>query len=441
MTGFLDNLVQLLVVFPAAALCYIPMKDKLRFSPLKTAAMLFALLLVSVPLMSFIFSLIPVNSNLLFLSVLVGFLFYFAKTVKVSFICAANSFFFSCAVMSFLTDLAFFYDAKLHPMSKTDSFSLDAALFQIIISCIALALLTYPLSKWGSELINNISTPRIWKAFIAFPLFFLGLNIVLIPYNYETLHINNVLKIYPVLLLVMLALMMMVYILFYHISVSAEEGEKNKARIRFFEMQESNYRILKKYMSETEKLRHDFRQTIRTLSGLAEENDLASLKKYISDYSGSLPEREFESFCENPAVNALLNYYFRLFTGGGVTLKWEISLPEKISVLEPDLCSLLGNVLENALNGCRTVKNQDERRHCLSLALQNDAFIYIVSINSFDGIVNKKDGKYLSNHPSHGIGLSSITMTAEKYHGFARFSHTENEFTADIMLNTPPPKI
>lgn len=434
MSVFIDNLVQLHVVFPAAVLCYIPMKDKLRFSPLKTALMLFALLILSIPLMSFIFSLIPVNSNFLFLSVLVGFLFCFKKTVKVSFICAANAFLFSCAVMSFMMNFAVFYDANLHPMSKNENFSLGAALFQIIISCLAAALLTYPLSRWGSELINNISNPRIWKAFIAFPLFFLGVNIVLIPYNYETIHTDNLFIIYPVLLLFMLALMMMIYILFYHISVSAEEGEKNKARIRFFEMQESNYLILKKYMSETEKLRHDFRQTIRTLSGLAEENDLESLKKYISDYSGSLPERDFENFCENPAVNALLNYYSKLFTGDGVALKWEISIPEKISVLEPDLCSLLGNVLENALNGCRTVKNKSERRHCLSLTLKNGAFMYIVSINSFDGSVNKKDGKYLSNHPSHGIGLSSITMTAEKYRGTALFHHNDNEFCADIML-------
>ena len=46
-----------------------------------------------------------------------------------------------------------------------------------------------------------------------------------------------------------------------------------------------------------------------------------------------------------------------------------------------------------------------------------------------------KDGDYMSTRINgHGIGLKSITSTAAKYGGSARFSHEGNEFYTDVIL-------
>ena len=46
-----------------------------------------------------------------------------------------------------------------------------------------------------------------------------------------------------------------------------------------------------------------------------------------------------------------------------------------------------------------------------------------------------KDGQYLSTRSGgSGLGLKSITSTAAKYGGMARFYHESNEFCSDVMI-------
>ena len=78
---------------------------------------------------------------------------------------------------------------------------------------------------------------------------------------------------------------------------------------------------------------------------------------------------------------------------------------------------------------------EGERFHNFSLLLKNERDLYIVSTNSFDDEVRKKDGKYASSRKDgSGIGLSSIRITAEKYNGTARFSHDDKVFYIDVVM-------
>lgn len=130
-----------------------------------------------------------------------------------------------------------------------------------------------------------------------------------------------------------------------------------------------------------------------------------------------------------------MNYYAQLAASNGIQLDWHTDIPEWIHVAEPDLCSLLGNLIENAFAGCSTVEDTAPRYHCLSVELRNNVNLYIVSTNSFDGFVRLKDGQYESTkRKGSGIGIHSVKMIAEKYRGTARFHHMGTEFYADVML-------
>ena len=68
---------------------------------------------------------------------------------------------------------------------------------------------------------------------------------------------------------------------------------------------------------------------------------------------------------------------------------------------------------------------------------QNDAQLVIVSLNSFSGRIKKQGDRYLStNRKGSGIGLTSISETALRCGGEARFSHdsAKKEFYIDIMM-------
>jgi sensor histidine kinase regulating citrate/malate metabolism len=265
-------------------------------------------------------------------------------------------------------------------------------------------------------------------------LIFLVLNIAIVPHEYSTLHIGKSFPLYIAILSVLLLLMVILYIAFYLIATGVLKKAELTERIQFFEMQERQYKLQKEYIKETSKQRHDFRQSIFTLKQLADENDLTSLKNYLSDYVNALPKTEIVQYCSNNALNALLNYYAHSAAEHGIELQWNIELPDTITVSEPDLCSLFGNLIENAFAGCNTLE-EGKRYHCLSVTVRNNINLYIVSTNNFDGFVKIKNNRYISTkRTGGGIGIRSVNMICEKYNGNAHFHHKGNEFYADVML-------
>ena len=62
------------------------------------------------------------------------------------------------------------------------------------------------------------------------------------------------------------------------------------------------------------------------------------------------------------AVNALLNYYEQIARQYNIDVKFRIALPDELDISVSDLCSILGNLIENAIDGCKTA--EEGERYC-----------------------------------------------------------------------------
>ena len=129
---------------------------------------------------------------------------------------------------------------------------------------------------------------------------------------------------------------------------------------------------------------------------------LFHLKKYIN----ALPVSHVITYCQNNSVNALLNYLIPIARESAVDIRIYINIPEHLPVTDIDLCSILGNVLENAIDGCKTVSSE-KRSVQLSVTTRHDSYLYIVSTNTFDGIVKKEN---ISVSTKSGIKYLDLTV-------------------------------
>ena len=146
----------------------------------------------------------------------------------------------------------------------------------------------------------------------------------------------------------------------------------------------------------------------------------------------AMPVNEVVNYCGNPAVNALLNFYTHVASQNQIALTLRISLPEQLPVSDVDLCNMLGNILENAVLACQKTS---DRLIQLTVQEENRSQLYIVAVNSFDGKVRLKDCRYLStNRNGNGLGLSSVTSTAESCGGVAQFHHDDKCFYSNIAI-------
>lgn len=425
---------QFFILFPSALLCYLPMKNQLKFTPVKTALLCLGIWVPYALLVSFLCFVTGLDVNVALLPSLLLFFLFYRYTVRSGLSCILSIFVGSCTLMTFPAHFAYALDAWLYPTSGPASFSMWAALFQLGLSCLFAALLYFPCAKLYPRMVRQLSFPRVWYPLLAVQSIFFLFNMLMIPHSYQTMYTGRVFSMYLALEVVLLILFILIQIIFYHLADAILEHTKLMERSRALEIEAKQYRILQNYMQQTRRLRHDFRQSVHILASLAEAGNLPDLKAHLQEYEQRWNIVAPVNYCANASLNALFNYYKSMADSEGVDTNWQLHIPEMLTVSELDLVSLFGNLMENAIDGCRTLP-PGQRSFALSVEIHQENCMYIVSTNSFDGHTRKKHDCYLSTKQNgEGTGLFSITIVAEKYCGNAQFSNSEHEFFADVML-------
>ncbi|MEG0736969.1 MAG: ATP-binding protein, partial [Longicatena sp.] len=142
------------------------------------------------------------------------------------------------------------------------------------------------------------------------------------------------------------------------------------------------------------------------------------------------------SFCDNIAVDSLLKYYYSLAKNKDISINIRLILPHTLPISDVDFCTILGNLLENAIEGCRTLS---EEKRKLKLRISSHAGNLMLTIdNTFDGKLHLNNGEILSRkrgNEKKGIGLSSVMAVAEKYDGFLRWDVKDGWFLVSVQMS------
>ena len=429
----IPTLLSFLMILPAQVLCLLPLRHQLKPGWKKTLWIMAALNLVLFPAAAFFTWRYDLPINLVLLPLLLIFFVVYQCCLKCPLSKSLSVFLSVTALMAVLCNLACAIEAFLDPSAGANSISLRSALIQLAVNTAAAGLLFYPFYKYGSRLIDHLELEKIWYMTLPFSIVLIICNLFIRPLKYETLFVNNVFRSFIFSIFTFLTLWALLCVIYYQIVMGVLTASRAMERMRMLEMQESQFESQQRYMESFARTRHDFRQNILTMKNLFHEGNYQQLGTYIDEYYNALPSPETRRYCPNGALNALLNYYAGKAEENETRVTFHIDLPAKVSVSDVDLCTIIGNILENAVAACSDLP-AEERMISLSVLAQNSR-LYIVATNSFSGIVRQRNGEYLSlRHSGSGIGLKSVRTSAEKYHGKAEFSHSGKEFHSDVML-------
>ena len=431
---WLSALLRFLVLLPSGASCYYVMKNQMRYTKLKTALLGMAVLLPYAFLCSTLSAILWIDVNIILLPSLILFFFPYRCTVTASLPKCLSIYIGVCAVHTFPAQFAYAFDAFQHPASGAANFSVEAAFFQLGLSCLVAAAFARPACGLFFRIIDCLDTPKIWYSTAVLSSVFLIFNIAAVPQSYSTLHTGRMFSLFLLLESCLFAILTAIYVLLYlGTSVILEHAEL-KERTQLLEMQARQYRTLQEHMHQTARLRHDFRHSVCLLSSLAEKGDIGSIRVHLAGYEVSLAENAPSNYCANAALNALFSHYHEMAVSAGIETDWHMELPKLSLANEFDIVSLFGNLIENAIDGCLTVL-EGRRYFCLTTEIRHNNTLYIVSTNNFDGTVRKgKDGYRSTKHSGNGIGLAAIAAAAEKYGGSAQASNSGTEFYGDVVL-------
>lgn len=424
--------VQLLVLIPSALSCYLPAKNRMRFSMAKTAALCCAALIPFAVVGAFVITAFELGTNTVVLPALVAFFFIFRLTVKLDLPKTLAIYVGVCAMQTFPAQFATIANTYLN--FESDRFTMQASFVQLGLSCLLAAAFIYPAHNLFFKMVDKLAIPKIWYSVTALSAIFFIFNILAIPRSYDVIRGSRLQYLFPAMECCALAVFVAIIVLFYRSSLVIVEHAELEKRSQLLEMQSHQFRELQEYMRQTSRLRHDFRHSVHLLSTLADNGDLDSIRTHLSEYEQRLSESFSFNYCSNAALNALFGYYREMADSEKIRTDWKIELPEPLTVSELDMAALFGNIMENAISACAALP-EGERYFDLTAEIRHGNSLYVVSTNSFDGKVRKgKDGYCSTKHSGRGTGLISIAAAAEKYGGSAQFRNSDKEFFVDVVL-------
>ena len=201
-----------------------------------------------------------------------------------------------------------------------------------------------------------------------------------------------------------------------------------------------NYQALSRKMREGAALRHEFSHRLIAMDSLLQAGDLAGLKRCLALWRAENSSASPLSFTENMAVNIILQDAAGRASASGINFQASAPVPGDLPIPDEDLCTLLMNLLDNALEAAARTPEGSQKFIRFKMK-STGGILTIQSENSFDGHVETDSRGQLrttkADPESHGFGLTQMRAVIKKYRGTLDLHYAKLLFTVRITLKLP----
>ncbi len=242
----------------------------------------------------------------------------------------------------------------------------------------------------------------------------------------HSLTMNLGVAVLPFVFLTALALLYAILVL--------EDHERLEQADKLASLRESYYQGLRREERQVRTLRHDLRNHLTALRGLVELGDEGKALQYIDQLADSSALRGGKRLCENDAANAVLSAKAEAMGRAGLTADFAVSLPKSLPLGDADLCALLGNALDNAMEAAERAEDKTVVLRC---RVEKGLFMLRVE-NAYAGELPPGLSTTKADKTSHGFGLAGMREIAERLGGSLEIRAGDGRFQLVVCLPLPP---
>ena len=201
-------------------------------------------------------------------------------------------------------------------------------------------------------------------------------------------------------------------------------------------MMESNYLQLKKVYEENQTLQHDYKNHLLAVSELIKEKKNDEATDYIYRYIDYANKSLIVVKTGNDIIDIIVNSKISEAKEKNIWFTYEIDCLNRKLIEDIDMCALLANLLDNAIEGCEKIEEEKKWIH-LKIIIKKDMLI-IQLMNSIhkDMILKKQIFNSEKQNPQlHGWGMKSIERVVKKYNGTKQYYI--NKYQIEIFITIP----
>ena len=174
------------------------------------------------------------------------------------------------------------------------------------------------------------------------------------------------------------------------------------------ELIETHYEEVETMYKQMRSWRHDYRNHIQTMKALASDGDMDAIKAYLDMLDTDLNTVDTVVKTGNAMADAILNSKISLAKSKNIAVKADAHIPVKLKMSELDLCVIIGNLLDNAIEASLSLP-QDRRIIRIYMDMKNTQLYISVTNFTSSGKMRKIKNRFQTTKgEGHGFGLIRI---------------------------------
>ncbi len=346
--------------------------------------------------------------------------YYYKNNVFICAISVLSAYLFCTPRKWFGTFVSYFWDYSIE-ISYIVQISVTIPLLLIIIKFV---------SPYVARL--RFEDDKVLKLFISVPLLYYVIEYCLTVYT-DLLYQGG-----AVIVEFMDAAVVIIYFIFSIIYLKTlyekKEIEVEQTVLKIMANQ-SQYEIeaLRQSQKQAAIYRHDLRHHLNYLNTCISQNKLKDAMLYIENTCQEIDNVKVTRYCENESLNLILSAYIAKAKNASIKCEVKITTSDFKKITIPDLCSLLSNAIENAMNACDKITDNKERFLKLRMYSKNNKLCIDIR-NSYNTEPVFNQGLPVTDKKDHGIGTKSMIYIVEKNKGVYQFFAKDGIFTFQVII-------
>lgn len=200
------------------------------------------------------------------------------------------------------------------------------------------------------------------------------------------------------------------------------------------ELIETHYQEVDNMYRKMRGWRHDYRNHIQAMKVMAANGNMDGIKAYLDELDTDLNTVDTVVKTGNAMADAILNSKISLAQSKSIAVHCDAHIPVKLQMSELDLCCILGNLFDNAIEANLSLP-KSERQIRVYMDMKGTQ-LYISFTNFTSGRKLNKVGNLFqtSKGEGHGFGLVRIDNIIERLGGYLSRNSEDGAFTTEILI-------
>ncbi len=182
--------------------------------------------------------------------------------------------------------------------------------------------------------------------------------------------------------------------------------------------------------------RHDYHNHIQALKANLDNGQAQKAREYLNQIEHELDKVDTFVKSGNMMVDAILNSKLTLAMKQNIKINCDAYLPQELFLTDVDLCTILGNVLDNALESCGKIP-ETKRFIRIYIAMVKEQFYLSVQNGSKEVIGFEQQNFITTKRGNHGLGMKRVAAVVDRWGGYLNLNQETGVFATEITIPKP----